>query len=342
MKKFLNYILSHCYAYDILCFSYVVLALILSFFTPLSIDYKLLFDMTYDTSFLELVFAYILIDILFVLFRISRDKANILKKWFEEIRQRYLNLEKLVHIIKALFWLKIVLLIYCNIKQSIPLINPILCDKELALFDSLLFLGYNPNRIFVDIFAAAHLSAFLDLLYFLWYILKPFVLVYFAVLPVRRRILHQQFFFAYYALWMSGGFAALILPSLGPVYTMPDLFRTVNRPIALKLQARLFRHYIDSIAHPEHFQKFIYEGIAAFPSLHIGIIALFAFFLFRVNRIIGFVMFIYLVVVQIGSVVLGWHYFIDGVAGILLAWLLYFFTTSLMHSDRAAVKKCNL
>jgi membrane-associated phospholipid phosphatase len=60
----------------------------------------------------------------------------------------------------------------------------------------------------------------------------------------------------------------------------------------------------------------VIAGIAAFPSLHVAVPALFvcAFPRWR------FVWIPFTAVTLIGSILLGWHYLIDGYAGVALAW----------------------
>ena len=60
-------------------------------------------------------------------------------------------------------------------------------------------------------------------------------------------------------------------------------------------------------------------GIAAFPSLHVGF-QTYVFLWMRRLWTSGEVLFgIFVVVIFLGSMITGWHYFIDGVAGAALA-----------------------
>ena len=69
----------------------------------------------------------------------------------------------------------------------------------------------------------------------------------------------------------------------------------------------------------------MYEGIAAFPSLHVGMIVLFTLALRRYGPVF-WCLAVYSLIVQIGSVALGWHYAIDGYAGALLAAAVFYGT----------------
>ena len=60
-------------------------------------------------------------------------------------------------------------------------------------------------------------------------------------------------------------------------------------------------------------------GISAMPSMHNAQATLFAAAGYRVSRRLGHVMLAYAAIIFVGSIHLGWHYAIDGIAGALLA-----------------------
>jgi len=64
-------------------------------------------------------------------------------------------------------------------------------------------------------------------------------------------------------------------------------------------------------------------AVAAFPSLHVAFQTLVFLWMRRVWRWGGLVFGVIAVTILIGSVVTGWHYFVDGIAGALIAWLCY-------------------
>ena len=61
-------------------------------------------------------------------------------------------------------------------------------------------------------------------------------------------------------------------------------------------------------------------GISAMPSLHVALATLFAILAWQCQRWLGALLTVFAVATQIGSVVLGWHYAVDGYAGALLAY----------------------
>lgn len=59
------------------------------------------------------------------------------------------------------------------------------------------------------------------------------------------------------------------------------------------------------------------SGISATPSLHVAIATLQAVLAWKVSRVLGWAATIFLVLILVGSVHLGWHYAIDGYISIL-------------------------
>lgn len=323
-SRFRLFLSANVHAYDYLVGGYVVLALFLSRVIGFKLDFSVVYQQGYDTTFLSIVLLYFLIHstVLALSVRRSGEDSFIFgKAWRGKVSELYFRWRTLIEIVRVLVLLKITLMIYCNIKQAIPFINPGIHDSTLQQIDRYLHFGVNPNIAAVTLFGAPVVAFLFDKLYVLWYLLKPLVLAYFAMTPDRKA--HVSFYTAYFAMWIFGGLLSVALPSLGPVYTHPEWFTNLNAAIAGKLQTQLMTHYEAALAHPEKYKVFIYEGVAAFPSLHVGIAAIFAFFVFQVNRGIGAFFIAYAVIVQIGSVLLGWHYAIDGYFAIGMAYLFF-------------------
>jgi PAP2 superfamily protein len=316
MKRFFSII----YPYDLLVGIYCLSAIILSAIYGFKIDFGIILQWKYDITFVAIAMLYLIIHAALMALQTRRNKEDSVlfgPYWRKKLKNNYFQWRKLFDLIKVLLLLKVTLLIYCNIKQAIPFINSNLYDSELLWLDRVFHLGINPNTCTVKLLGNKYIAGIMDRIYISWYLVKPMVLVYFAI--ITDRSIHIRFFFCYFAMWIFGGLAALLIPSLGPIYTNPEWFTNLNIPFANKLQQLLLKHYEAALADPEKYKIFIYEGIAAFPSLHVGIVALFAFFLWKVNRKVGIAMFVYVGFIQIGSVLLGWHYAIDGYFSIGMA-----------------------
>jgi membrane-associated phospholipid phosphatase len=60
-------------------------------------------------------------------------------------------------------------------------------------------------------------------------------------------------------------------------------------------------------------------GISAFPSMHVAMAVLFALYATRRSRLVGLLMWAFAAIIMVGSVILGWHYAVDGYASVLIS-----------------------
>ncbi|OPX40881.1 MAG: hypothetical protein B1H13_05080 [Desulfobacteraceae bacterium 4484_190.3] len=332
------------YSYDPVVIGYVVIGLIFSRIYNFEINWLILFDFKYDLVLLKVTSIALLIFLpLYYLGIRLKGKSGPLesiKASLIYMKDRFLNCASLFEFFRILAALKIVMTIHCTVKQAIPIINPALYDDILWKIDKFIHFGFSPTLLSLKLFSATDITSFIDFTYIIWYFLKiPFFIIFIWFVDQKKR---DHFFSAYFLLWVIGGLSAVLFPSVGPVYKYPDLFAGLNIPHASELQKQLWIHYNGILLHPENFRAFVYEGVAAFPSLHVAVIALFCIFSRELNKIFFISMLCYTVIVQAGSVHLGWHYAVDGYFGVLLAFSCYFVTMRLSGDSFAARPGKNL
>ena len=329
------------FIYDFLIIFYLFLGYLIGFIYGFNLFiWRNVFYSKYDFSAILVILLYLLIHISITAFYCLKrgDDLHLFGAvWRKKVGRDFFNLTSFFKIIKVLFLLKLTLIIYCNLKQQIPIIHSSLWDKELLRVDHFFHFGYNPSLIAIKYLGNDIICWFFDIFYALWYIIKFPIIIYFLITPSKK--VHIRFFITYFSMWIFGGLFALLFPSLGPIYTHPDWFSHLNKPIASFLQGELMKNYELFVHSPGKYRIVSYEGIAAFPSLHVGIIAVFAISLFKVNRLLSYLMFIYLIIIQVGSVLLGWHYAIDGYFAIILAVSLYYFSAFFVEKKKSDNKK---
>ncbi len=214
---------------------------------------------------------------------------------------------------------------YFTFKVNIANFAPFTWDHFFAGIDRVLFLGHDPWALSHRLLPGVPATKIFDALYLIWYPILLVSIFSVAVLPLRHP-LRLSFLLALGLNWVIGGVVlAILFPAAGPVYmeriTGDPMFQPLmerlygqaegTRIMALEIQEWLWDGYTRSDVDP--------AGIAAFPSLHVSIPATCACLGFAASRVIGWLALAFTVGILIGSVHLGWHYAIDGFAGIMLA-----------------------
>ncbi|HUM03419.1 MAG TPA: phosphatase PAP2 family protein [Thermoanaerobaculia bacterium] len=214
---------------------------------------------------------------------------------------------------------------YTWLKIFLPLINPALHDAALARMDAGLHFGLDVNRFVIELLPFPGLWRLIDGYYMLFLATVLLGLGWFAsALSLKER---ARFAAGFALLWITGSWLYLAVPSLGPCYAFPADYETVRTslPIQTATQETLLRHYRSIRNLRERGEEGMVVspvlGVAAMPSLHVAGQAFFALFARRRSRPL-FVFFTAATALTFyGSLVTGWHYAVDGYAGLLLGWL---------------------
>jgi hypothetical protein len=216
---------------------------------------------------------------------------------------------------------------YGWIKLVVPLYHPRLLDEQLWQLDRILFFGLSPAELALHLFDAPRFLRLIDWSYAsIFYASTVIAFGYFASEPSRR--LRIAFANGNTLLWIAGAWLYLLVPSLGPAYRFPDVWLAHAESLRTTqgLQAVLMRNYsnvLRAAAGEPHGPIGFVFGIAAFPSLHVAF-QTFVFFWFRRLWTSGEVLFaIFALTIFIGSMVTGWHYLVDGIFGVAMAWICY-------------------
>ena len=225
-----------------------------------------------------------------------------------------------VEIIRGCVPLALVLATAFVLKSFIHLINRRVWDRQLFALDQTLHGGYSPTIFLVTLLGNPHLLRVIDLIYSSVYYVIFFggAALLLAFLPAGLRL---RFAAAFVLMWTAGTFFYLALPSWGPVFSATHLVEEAlqSMPITVQVQSQLYRELSSLVRAPLAPRVVIFGCVAAFPSLHVGVVTLFAIAARRIARPLFLGALVLVVVMVIGSVVSGYHYLIDGYAGALLA-----------------------
>lgn len=218
---------------------------------------------------------------------------------------------------------------FTSVKSAIGNIHPYSLDPLFAGLDKFIHGGHAWELIH-PLVGSPWLTYGIDYAYKLWFV-AVWITFSLVLVMIGDRQLREQYLLSFMGCWvLLGSVAAIGLSSVGPVYyglvystdpyaPLMSYLRSVDSlyPLtAVASQDMLWQSYSSKMLN-------LGSGISAMPSLHVGIAALNAIFLSKLSRTAGALAWVYVVVILIGSVHLGWHYAIDGyvaIIGALVIW----------------------
>lgn len=263
------------------------------------------------------VFAYFLLDFQFialgyVAWRLWRERLAFVRS--VGTRATAVGLLSFVRVVAPVYAAQA---LYANWLAVVPLVQPRLYD-HVFLGPEAWLLGSSMTRwmSLPDDPAITFLVDFAYLLFFTWIALTIVILFVGEGERAARRFVG--------ALALSTVVSTTVLvalPTLGPAFLDPGsvapIAEAMLRTDHFQAVSRAFR--ADVIANPTSFALVPFLGVSAFPSMHVGHTFLALVFLWPRHRA-AFALFVLPVLgAWIGTVYLGWHYVLDGVAGIGIA-----------------------
>ncbi len=247
------------------------------------------------------------------------------------LRDRILTPERLWAALPVLLLLPPMISTFTYFKFLIPHLRPFAFDPQLADWDRALHFGSDPWALLQPALGQPIATAAINFVYHLWLFVVFGVLLWQGFSLSRPR-LRMRYLVSFVLMWaLLGNVAATLLSSAGPVYYgritgLADPFaplmaylhqasQTVFLPV-LDVQEMLWQRYVAT-------DLTIGAGISAMPSLHVATSFSFALLGFAIRRWLGIAFSLFAAAILIGSVHLGWHYAIDGYAGIIGAWAIW-------------------
>lgn len=243
------------------------------------------------------------------------------------LKARYTG-EWLVGPVKAglpLLAVAIVLLPYFSkMKSAIPLFNDYTWDDAFIAWDRAIFFGYDAWEVMQPVLGFPIVTAFLALLYQLWFLLLYPGVMFFAFAKIDSRV-RRQFFLTYVLSWtLIGGLMATLLASVGPCFVGPMLgdprfdaqmayLNAANEQVpimVLPVQELLLEWYGKA-------ENGLGSGITAMPSMHCAIAFLFWIAMRRVHSGWGTFFAVFFFITWISSVHLAYHYAVDGLVSLI-------------------------
>jgi len=203
-----------------------------------------------------------------------------------------------------------------NLKNMAPFINHKVWDDQFAKLDRELWFGHDPAAVLHDVFGTGIAAHFFSLIYFVWIALVP-VSIAIALVWTRHTRAGSWYVTAVAFDWMLGATGYILFPSLGPVYNeeQRSLFTALPETYNTKLADSLLDDRVAVMG--DRFASGALQTIAAFPSLHVGIMVTICLIVQYVGlaRWIRITSWVFLGLTILATIYLGWHFFIDVIAG---------------------------
>jgi hypothetical protein len=211
---------------------------------------------------------------------------------------------------------------FTQMKALIPVVHPFSWDIRLSEADRLIF-GTDPWRL-THAVISPFATKIIDAIYLTWFPIFTTVIVYHSVFaaPDKKR----RFFLTFYGTWIIlGVFAATFFSSAGPCFLNLIGSAASQHYIGLCPTDAASQNVMDYLANTYVTGKLgLGTGISAMPSLHVAVA--FMYFLVAQKLVTKALSACYALLIFIGSVHLGWHYAVDGLAGALGALAIYLMT----------------
>lgn len=343
---FKNSVISHVPVF-VITMVYLLIALLvaqLEDVPEVKIDFLKVF---FQLSFLSLTLA----GVIYVIGSIGRmllytKPRHPLLQFYQDVKQ-FISMRTAANFLPLMIAMAVFAITFSYFKLLIPILNPFSWDELFMKADKILHFGNHPYVLIDAAIGSPHVIIFLNIVYNLWF---AAVWGFWAWLGLKDHssTYRMRFMIAFILVWSVGGsLLAIIFSSAGPCYyglvgNSPDIYEPlmsalgdVNKDFplwAIATQQNLWNSYTG--------ENQVFLGISAMPSMHNGVIDLVAIASFYYNRFLGWCMSIYATLIFIGSVALGWHYAIDGYAGLVLAFVFWWVAGRVVEVQKFGEPQC--
>jgi membrane-associated phospholipid phosphatase len=217
----------------------------------------------------------------------------------------------------ALVAYQVVYLCYRNLKSWDVFRTP--RDHMLLTWDRWLFLDHSPAVLLHDLLGQDVAARLLTDLYESFSTLVTIALVGALAFTPTVRAAYVFVVAAMWA-WILGVGSYYLIPSLGPFHAAPAEFAGLTRTSIQTTQASYVEQRDYLLAHPQAHDAF--AQISAFASLHCALTCL-VFLMARYYglKVLSWAAAVFLAGTIIATVYLGWHFAVDDIAGVLIAWV---------------------
>jgi membrane-associated phospholipid phosphatase len=250
---------------------------------------------------------------------------------WRSLRREHLTRARACDVVLMLGMLPLSLAIFSAAKRTIPILHPFAFDRTLDTIERVVHGGRRPWEWLQPFLSHPALTVSLDVFYHqTWPVVIAGATILAILLPAGRE--RTRFLVATVLVWLVvGTLAALLFSSAGPPYFAAitgnagpygALMVYLNQVDAVRPLLSVGGHRALWAAYQQGTDAFGF-GISAMPSVHVASSTLLAMAGWSVHRVLGSVLGALAALTLLASVALGWHYAIDGYAGVLLAGVIW-------------------
>lgn len=246
------------------------------------------------------------------------------------LRHRWTS-RRLLLALSGLLAYHLVYFCYHNLKSWDVLNRP--RDQLLLDWDRWLFLGHSPAVLLHELLGT-HLAAYvLMVVYESFSTLVSVAVVAAVVFPERVRDGYVLIVAGIW-IWILGTLSYYAIPSLGPFHGAPGEFTDLPHTMIQDTQSRYMAQRAHFLANPQAPDAF--AQVSAFASLHVGVLTVLWLSARHYRLRWTFrVLTLDVVVTCVATVYLGWHFFVDDLAGLFIGALAVLLGIRMIRPGRA-------
>jgi hypothetical protein len=205
-------------------------------------------------------------------------------------------------------------------------------DQMLLTWDRWLFLGHSPAVLLHQVLGE-HVAAYVLLVVYESFSTLVAISVVAAVVFAARLRDGAVLIASMVWVWILGVASYYVIPSLGPFWSAPQEFGRLPHTMVQDTQAQYLNQRTELLAHPHAAGSF--AQVSAFASLHVAvtfvIVLMASYYRLRLTRRL---LTVFLCGTVLATVYLGWHFGVDDLAGLLIAWVSAQLGRRLIHPTR--------
>lgn len=279
-----------------------------------------------------IIFTMLFLSLRLLYISVILRPARPLTDFIHELKTVWFTPRRIVYGLSIMMLIPLFFSFFTSSKNLIPLINPFSWDPFFAQWEQKIHFGKQPWQWLQPFLGFALVTTIISFLYKFWFFSK-YMVVFWQAFSLKDMNLRAQFFITMVLAWIINGFIlATYFSSAGPCY-FGHFYPDLQNPYAALMNFLRDSHEISPVYDLWAMDYLInsynakatnmFSGISAFPSMHVSVAFLNVLVGWRVNRTIGLLFTIYLFVIMIGSVHMGWHYAIDGYVSIFTTFMLW-------------------